>query len=58
MRDKLSQELTSSTIRQALGRGNPAEELIHHSDRGRQYASYAYRELLREYSLTPSMCRI
>ena len=39
MRDKLSQELASSTIRDALGRGNPTEGLIHHSDRGLQYAS-------------------
>jgi len=27
------------------------------SDRGRQYASYAYQELLREYGMTPSMGR-
>ena len=31
--------------------------MIHHSDRGRQYASYAYQELLREYGMTPSMSR-
>jgi len=29
----------------------------HHPDRGRQYASYAYQELLRQYSITPSMSR-
>jgi putative transposase len=57
MSDKLSQELASTTLRDALGRQSPSEGLIHHSDRGRQYASYAYQELLREYGLTPSMSR-
>jgi putative transposase len=57
MSDKLSQKLASATLRDALGRGSPREGLIHHSDRGRQYASYAYQELLREYGLTPSMSR-
>jgi putative transposase len=57
MSDKLSQELASSALRDAVGRQNPSEGLIHHSDRGRQYASYAYQELLREYGMTPSMSR-
>jgi putative transposase len=57
MSDKLSQELTSAALRDAVGRQNPSEGLIHHSDRGRQYASYAYQELLREYGLIPSMSR-
>jgi len=57
MSDKLSQELASSALRDAVGRQSPSEGLIHHSDRGRQYASYAYQELLREYGMTPSMSR-
>ena len=57
MSDKLSQELASAALRDAVGRQNPSEGLIHHSDRGRQYASYAYQELLREYGMTPSMSR-
>ena len=57
MSDKLSQELASAALRSAVGRQNPSEGLIHHSDRGRQYASYAYQELLREYGMTPSMSR-
>ena len=55
--DKLSQELASNALRDAVGRQNPSEGLIHHSDRGRQYASYAYQELLREYGMIPSMSR-
>jgi transposase InsO family protein len=57
MSDKLSQELASDALRDAVGRQSPPEGLIHHSDRGRQYASYAYQELLREYGLIPSMSR-
>ena len=57
MSDKLSQELASTALRDAVGRQRPPEGLIHHSDRGRQYASYAYQELLREYGITQSMSR-
>jgi transposase InsO family protein len=57
MSDKLSQELASDALRDAVGRQSPSEGLIHHSDRGRQYASYAYQELLREYGMISSMSR-
>jgi len=57
MSDKLSQELASAALRDAVGRQSPSEGMIHHSDRGRQYASYAYQELLREYGMIPSMSR-
>jgi putative transposase len=57
MSDKISQDLASAALRAAVGRENPVEGLIHHSDRGRQYASYAYQELLGEYGITPSMSR-
>ena len=41
----------------ALGRlgGNPASGLIHHSDRGVQYASYAYTDILKENNIRISM---
>jgi putative transposase len=57
MSDRLSQELTSVALRAAAGRQSPDQGLIHHSDRGRQYASYAYQDLLRQYRITPSMSR-
>lgn len=38
-------------------RTQPPNQLIHHSDRGSQYASYAYRDLLDKHQLTPSMSR-
>jgi len=57
MSDRISQELASTALRDAVGRENPVEGLIHHSDRGRQYASYAYQALLRGYGITQSMSR-
>jgi putative transposase len=57
MSDKLSQDLASAALKDAVGRQSPSEGLIHHSDRGRQYASYAYQDLLRGYGIIQSMSR-
>jgi transposase InsO family protein len=57
MSEQLSQELTAAALKDAVRRQKPPEGLIHHSDRGRQYASYAYQELLKKYGITPSMSR-
>lgn len=50
-------ELTLSALRQALAVRNPPPGLIHHSDRGTQYASTAYQALLKENSIECSMSR-
>ena len=44
-------------LKMALGRleGNPATDLIHHSDRGVQYASYAYTGILKANGIRISM---
>jgi len=39
----------------ALGRQTPFEELIHHSDRGSQYASTDYQQILSDNGITSSM---
>jgi len=57
MSHKLSQELTAAALKQAVSRQKPPEGLIHHSDRGRQYASYAYQDLLKRYGMRASMSR-
>jgi transposase InsO family protein len=57
MKRHLSQDITSDALKEAVTRQKPSEGLIHHSDRGRQYASYAYQDLLKEYGLTASMSR-
>ncbi len=38
-------------------RRKPAPGLIHHSDRGSQYASHAFQARLREYGMVCSMSR-
>jgi putative transposase len=54
---RLTQELTLSALRMALlHRG--ARGVVHHSDRGTQYASRAYQQLLVSAGCRPSMSRV
>jgi putative transposase len=53
----LEDELTLSALRMALTRRIPAPGLVHHSDRGVQYASGHYTALLRDHHITISMSR-
>ena len=57
MGERLSQDLASAALKDAVQRQKPPEGLIHHSDRGRQYASYAYQALLKDNGITASMSR-
>ena len=59
MSARMQATLVMDALRMGLGRRRPdkAVSLMHHSDRGSQYASQAYRELLREHSITCSMSR-
>jgi transposase InsO family protein len=57
MGERISQDLASAALKDAVQRESPPEGLIHHSDRGRQYASYAYQALLKENGITASMSR-
>lgn len=56
-REDLGSELATTTLTRALQRQRPLEGLIHHSDRGVQYASHQFRDLLKEHHLTASMSR-
>ena len=57
----LSLSLETALVTEALNRAQqkrrPAPGLLHHSDRGVQYASSAYQALLATYHITPSMSR-
>ena len=53
----LEAELTLSALRMALRQRRPAPGLVHHSDRGIQYASKVYTDLLREHQIQISMSR-
>jgi transposase InsO family protein len=57
MRDHMQVELVSSALTMAIQQRRPDGELIHHSDRGVQYASHDYRALLSAAGITASMSR-
>ena len=49
--------LVARAFERAVRGCQPTGGLLHRSDRGSQYASDAYRELLRHHGATPSMSR-
>ena len=53
----LEAELAVSALRMALAERKPQPGLVHHSDRGVQYASQAYTELLKQHQAQISMSR-
>ncbi|AHD08917.1 IS3 family transposase [Phaeobacter gallaeciensis] len=57
MDDHLRSELCCDALNMALGRRGPVPGLIHHSDRGVQYAGSEYRKLLGAARITQSMSR-
>ena len=57
MGDSLDAALPISAMRMALEQRRPGTGLLHHSDRGVQYASAAYRSMLDHYNVTASMSR-
>jgi len=57
MQDHMRTSLVSQALSMAVKRERPAPGLIHHSDRGSQYASGAYRSLLDQFGMKASMSR-
>jgi transposase InsO family protein len=58
METHLEESLVEQALRMALLRRQPtAGELLHHSDRGGQYASHSYQQLLQTFGITVSMSR-
>jgi putative transposase len=55
MADNLRTPLVIDALKQALGSRSTAQKPIFHSDRGSQYGSGAYRQLLREAGMRQSM---
>jgi putative transposase len=53
----LEAELAVSALRMALLERKPQPGLVHHSDRGVQYASQSYTELLKQHQAQISMSR-
>ncbi len=55
--DAMPTGLVVRAFERAIQTQRPVPGLLHHSDRGSQYASDAYRELLRRHGVEPSMSR-
>jgi len=54
----LRSDVAVEALRQALDRRKPLPGLVHHSDRGVQYASDAYTQLLLQHGAVLSMSRV
>jgi transposase InsO family protein/transposase-like protein len=53
----LQARLPLGALRQAISSRQPPPGLVHHSDRGVQYACEAYLQMLREHQIMPSVSR-
>lgn len=50
-------KLVTDALRMAVWRRRPPKGLLHHSDRGSQYASHDYQDELKKYGMVCSMSR-
>ena len=56
-RQDMPAQLTATTFQRAVVTRRPPPGLIHHSDRGSQYAADLFQLALRSWQVTPSMSR-
>ena len=54
---RMTKGLVMQSLFRAVAKKRPAAGLIHHSDRGSQYCSLKYRELLSQFEMKASMSR-
>ena len=54
---RMTTDLTKRALERAIATRGPAPGLVHHSDRGVQYAADDYVELLTQHQMIPSMSR-
>lgn len=57
MSSRMKAQLVCDALKMAIWRRRPEAGLIHHSDRGSQYASKAFRRLLKAHGINGSMSR-
>jgi len=57
MKANMKEELVLAPLRAAIADRRPGAGLIHHSDRGGQYAGRKYRQLLEQWKVSQSMSR-
>jgi putative transposase len=54
MADHMKTDLVIQALRMAVKHRQPSKGLIHHSDKGTQYTSYAYQDELSSWGMRPS----
>jgi putative transposase len=57
MGERLTRNMVSQSLFKAVAAKRPANGLIHHSDRGSQYCSHEYRDILERFGIQASMSR-
>ena len=57
MKPRMTADIVTDALTMAWFRRRPAQGLMHHSDRGSQYASHAFQDKLKEYGMVCSMSR-
>src|SRR5437773_4830380 len=57
MSERITDDLTLDALGMALARRRPPRGLLHHSDRGSQYASGDYQRMLAQHGIVCSMSR-
>ena len=57
MKDRMKKQLAIDALAMAYWQRKPPAGLLHHSDRGSQYARYDYQKQLRSYGMQASMSR-
>ncbi len=57
MGTRMTKNLVSQSLFRSVTAKRPAKGLIHHSDRGSQYCSYEYRDMLEGFGMKASMSR-
>lgn len=57
MSTRLKSEICEDALKMAVARRNPPKGVLHHSDRGSQYASRDYRKILGNHKFIQSMSR-
>ncbi len=55
MQKRMTKSLVIDALQMALGQRNTTDNLLHHSDRGSQYTSADYQDLLQSCDITVSM---
>jgi putative transposase len=53
--ERMTSDLTLAALKMAIGRRQPGEDLIHHSDQGSQYTDGTYQALLKKHGFQISM---